>query len=303
MKRGELTGIAATVLLAGALAACGGGSSSAARLHENGPIAYLTDGMEVFELNEDGSGRHTLIPDALDFGISPDGSKLAYVANVLDPVIDDYVPRLFESDANGKDRRKLAGELALAAVDSHPDFSPDGKIIVFTAEGGGDTHIYSIHADGSALKQLTTGSDGDPDYSPDGKQIVFARFAPPTNEKSLQPLPFQLYLMNADGSDQHKLRAGSNPAWSPDGTQIAYDGLAAISVMNADGSDAHELIELASEPAWSPDGKRIAYSAGQVGEPANGLYVLTLDDGEKTQLVHTGLGSVHGTAWEQEQGG
>lgn len=27
------------------------------------------------------------------------------------------------------------------------------------------------------------------------------------------------------------------------------------------------------------------------------------DGGEKTQLVHTGFGSVHGTAWEQKQGG
>ena len=58
-----------------------------------------------------------------------------------------------------------------------------------------------------------------------------------------------------------------HPAWSPDGTQIAFtsfrDGSPAIYIMNADGSNQTRLtgdLRLAWEPDWSPDGSKIAFS-------------------------------------------
>ena len=78
-----------------------------------------------------------------------------------------------------------------------------------------------------------------------------------------------VYVMNADGSGQRRLTnaaadpappgcAGEfNPAWSPDGREIAIvSGLSpTIYVMNADGSGQRELTPGFS-PAWSPDGGR-----------------------------------------------
>ncbi|MFQ5872187.1 MAG: TolB family protein [Dehalococcoidia bacterium] len=73
----------------------------------------------------------------------------------------------------------------------------------------------------------------------------------------------EVYVMNADGSDQTKLiNSAANeffPSWSPDGTRIAFfsdrDGNIEIYVMNADGSGQTKLINNAANnfiPAWSP---------------------------------------------------
>src|SRR3989440_3560755 len=75
-----------------------------------------------------------------------------------------------------------------------------------------------------------------------------------------------IYVMNADGSNQTRLTLGIEPAWSPDGSKIAFvagpDSSSlypnTIYVMNADGSNPIRLT-IGSDPAWSPDGNKIAF--------------------------------------------
>lgn len=104
---------------------------------------------------------------------------------------------------------------------------------------------------------------------------------------------YALYAMNDDGSRQRRLTkvpgAASSPenlffqvdpAWSPDGGQIAFastrSGTAAIWVMNADGSGSKLLASVpggAVHPSWSPDGKQIVFG----GANHKGLYVMDAD--------------------------
>ena len=95
---------------------------------------------------------------------------------------------------------------------------------------------------------------------------------------------YDLYAMNADGSDQQRLATGKpgssstpgsldfalEPAWSHDGSKIAFVstrfGNRGILVMDANGKNV-QLVSSSftgdSHPTWSPDGKRIAFTRGK----------------------------------------
>jgi TolB protein len=88
------------------------------------------------------------------------------------------------------------------------------------------------------------------------------------------PAPSQVFTINPDGSGRRQLthvpagKTAGSPAWSPDGTRIAYvsnvRGDLELWVMAADGSGQHPLAGDPGfahfEPSWSPDGRRIVFS-------------------------------------------
>ena len=106
----------------------------------------------------------------------------------------------------------------------------------------------------------------------------------------------QIWLMNPAGGNARMLLEGRDPAWSPDGTQLAFrrgdpnqgGGLPTrIFVADADGTDVRsiepdtrygEASGEAGPPVWSPDGRRIAF------DTLGGIYVMS-PDGDGLRLV------------------
>ena len=122
---------------------------------------------------------------------------------------------------------------------------------------------------------------------------------------------YDIYIMNPDGSGQTRLTFNDecewDPAWSPNGTKIAYtkgsgivyshppiceDG--EIWVMNSDGSNQIRLSE-GIQPAWSPDGSKIAYSN-------DWIWLMDADGSNRIQLTNeTFSGHKHGNpSWSPD---
>ena len=110
-----------------------------------------------------------------------------------------------------------------------PDIYFDGKKIVFAMRNNreDDYHIYEINIDGSGFKQLTSLKgvcDFDPVYLPDDK-IVFCSTREPKYNKCSRDHAANLYRMNADGSNIHRITRNTlfdnHPEILPDG-RILY---------------------------------------------------------------------------------
>src|SRR5581483_9641084 len=70
----------------------------------------------------------------------------------------------------------------------------------------------------------------------------------------------QICTANPDGSNlQVVATSGSDPAWSPNGTKLAYVAGGSIYTAGPDGSNPQDFEDSASEPTWSSDGSSIAF--------------------------------------------
>jgi hypothetical protein len=95
----------------------------------------------------------------------------------------------------------------------------------------------------------------------------------------------------------HQLVQGSAPSWSPDGTRIAYDRGGQVYVANADGTN-ETAVGPGTEPTWSPDGGALAVSRAD-GLGILQIYALGLTDGSVTQLTFGTTGATF-PAWSPD---
>ena len=202
------------------------------------------------------------------------------------PVYETY--DVFASNLDGSGLRQLTTE---EGYDAEATFSPAGDRIVFTSARDGDLELYSMAPDGSDVIRLTDrpGYDGGAFYSPDGSKIIWRAHYPGEgpeledyrrllSQGLLRPGELEIYIMDADGSNQRQLTqlGGANfaPYWHPSGGKIVFssnhhdpDGRDfEIYMINLDGSGLTRITY--SEgfdgfPVFSPDGQHLVFGSNR----------------------------------------
>jgi Tol biopolymer transport system component len=151
---------------------------------------------------------------------------------------------------------------------NYPAWSPDGKKIVFTSDGG--LYFMSINKADRTRIIDTPKFEIHPIWSPDGSKIAFI------SQDIANQLLYDLMVVNVDGTELVTLARNlgeidyfSSFSWSPDSKKITFSNPVnesrEIFTVNADGTDLTQVTHLSLpyappvQPAWSPDGKKIAF--------------------------------------------
>lgn len=207
---------------------------------------------------------------------SPDGKKIAFIGG-------RFSSEVYIIDADGSNGKKLTG---IKGTSHSQVWSPDGKRIAFVAtspmpQNDGSMkyslpNIWIVDLDGSNLRKMTSDNTKDysPRWSPSGPQIAYVSQSVKSQSKNVRQLDRpEIYLVGTDHPGEHnitndKSSEDHSPAWSPDGTKIAFvsrrKGPPVIYTMYADGTRVESLTKATWGPMysslqWAPDGKRILY--------------------------------------------
>jgi Tol biopolymer transport system component len=202
------------------------------------------------------------------------------------PIYPSY--DIFTARPDGSDLKQLT---ATPGYDAEATISTDGRQIVFTSMRDGDLDIYTMNADGSHVRRLTTelGYDGGPFFSRDGRQIVYrsfhpqkpeeiARYKQKLSENLIEPTVFEIWVMNADGTNKrqvtHLNAASFAPYFFPDGKRIIFASNKGdprgrnfdLYVVKTDGSGLEQITfneSFDGFPMFSPDGKRLVFASNR----------------------------------------
>ncbi|MFC2066229.1 hypothetical protein ACFLUO_04100 [Chloroflexota bacterium] len=192
---------------------------------------------------------------------------------------------IYVMDADGTNVKQLTND---SAIETTPDWSPNGKEIAFSLGPVYNRDIYVMDADGTNVRLLIAGTRSEeyPVWSPNGKEIAFVC--------NLGGGDREICVMDADGTNVRNLTDNNAieraPAWSPNGKEIAFtsdrNGTRDIYVMDADGTNVRNLTNdnaIEFLPDWSPNGKEIAFASGPVDN--RDIYVMDADGDNVRQLT------------------
>ena len=230
---------------------------------------------------------------------SADGTQIAFFSNVSGN------NEIWVMDADGANQRQLTND---PADDRRPAWSPDGAWIAFDSDRAGGRDLWIMDAEGGQVKQLTTsvGQDSFAAWNPDGATIAYYIFDAGTTD--IWTIEVSDFLQGGEAGQPRRLTIGAAderrnectfachvPAWSPDGTRIAFPRTndSQVWVVGLDGSDPVLVSNdqtRAHFPWWTADGKLIYLTehANSNQEPVNDVWVMDAD-GKNASLLFPGL--------------
>lgn len=261
-----------------------------------GTIAFsqtVDQQFEILTMKADGSNKQQLTNNTVQDqypAISPDGQRIAFVRQDSEsPTLDNDI---WVMNIDGSNQQMLTEN---TVDDKRPVWSPDGTQIAFES-GKESFSIYVMDADGSNETKLTDdeGQDHSATWSPDnGIAFISDRQGDDSAD---------IYRMNSDGSDLKILISAESenginlfyPAWSPDGSQIAYQGFSSngasqVFIANANGSNAQMIssqdYSSARQPSWSPDGMYITLLELAGSENSDAIWIVKTDGSNPVRLT------------------
>jgi Tol biopolymer transport system component len=212
--------------------------------------------------------------------VSPDGSHLAFMEDMKN--VNLWRVGIPETGAAPDTPIKLVSS---AKIETLPQYSPDGKKIVYESTQSGDDEIWVCDSDGTNATQLTSFRGpitGTPRWAPDSRRVVFDSRSAGTSD---------IYMMSIDETNPHRLTEGKGdshvPSWSVDGQWIFF-------ASNRTGRNEIWKLPVKEGPAVqvtrhggfgpqpSPDGKYIYYAKG---DRHDGLWRIPIEGGAEELIL------------------